>query len=102
MPKRHTIICVKFDWDPEKNEKLKAERGISFEDITLLLGSGQLWAISDHWNSKEYPNQRVFLLPIDNYTYLVPFVMDGDTFFLKTAFPIRKATKLFNKQRGKK
>jgi uncharacterized DUF497 family protein len=47
---------VTFDWDPEKNEKLKRERGISFEEIALLLGVGCVWAITKHWNTEKYPN----------------------------------------------
>ncbi len=93
MPKRHTLISVKFDWNPEKNEWLKAERSISFEDIALLLTEGHLWRVMDHPNKEKYPNQQVFLVPVDGYIYFVPFVMDGDAFFLKTAIPNRKATR---------
>jgi len=89
---------MKFDWDPEKNEQLKKERGISFEEIALLLGSGFLWKVTKHWNEEQYPNQRVFLVPIDGYIHAVPFVKDGDTYFLKTAFPTRKLTKQFKKE----
>ena len=84
---------MKFDWDPEKNEWLKTERDISFEEIALLLSTGCLWKLTKHPNQKKYPDQQVFLLPIDNYIYFVPFILDGDTVFLKTAFAHRKATK---------
>ena len=87
-----------FDWDPEKNEKLKRERGISFEEITLLLGAGNVWAITKHWNTEKYPNQRIFLIPIDGHIIAVPFVQDKDLFFLKTAFPSRKMTKLYKEE----
>jgi uncharacterized DUF497 family protein len=93
---------VKFDWEPEKNEQLKKERGISFEEIALLLGSGFLWKVTKHWNEKKYPNQRVFLLPIDGYVHAVPFVKEKNIFFLKTAFPSRKLTKQFKKELEKK
>jgi len=98
MPYRHTLKAVKFDWDPEKNEQLKKEPGISFEEIALLLGTGKLWAISKHWNERKYPNQRVFLLPIDGYIHAVPFVRDRAGYFLKTAFPSRKLTKQYRKE----
>lgn len=91
---------MKFDWDPEKNEWLKANRDISFEEIALLLSEGALWKRAQHPNSAEYPNQEVFLIPIDNYIYFVPFVIDADTIFLKTAFPHRKATKDYLKEKG--
>jgi len=86
---------MQFDWDPEKNEWLKRERGISFEEIALLLGSGQLWRVSDHWNQKKYPGQKLFFVPIDGYIYLVPYVIESDTIFLKTAIPSRKATRAY-------
>lgn len=90
-----------FDWDPEKNEWLKRERGISFEEIALLIGNGHLWRVSDHWNQTKYPGQEVFFVPIDDYIHLVPYVMDGDTIFLKTAIPSRKATREYRIETGK-
>ena len=87
-----------FDWDPEKNEKLKAERGISFEEIALLLGNGQTWRVAEHWNKEKYPGQSVFFLPVDGYVYLVPYVDDKSVIFLKTAIPSRKATKEYLKE----
>lgn len=89
---------VKFDWNPEKNAWLKSERSVSFEDIALLLAAGQVWKVMDHPNQVRYPNQRVFLVPIDGYITFVPFVMDGETFFLKTAIPHRHATKDYRKE----
>lgn len=85
---------VVFDWDPEKNETLKRERG----EITFLLGDGRLWKIESHYNQENYPNQQIFFIPTGDYVYLVPFVQDGETLFLKTAFPSRKATKEFRKE----
>lgn len=90
---------MRFDWDPEKNEQLKLERSISFEDIALLLSEGVLWKFAEHPNSEKYPNQRVFLIPIDNYIYFVPFVMNKEVIFLKTAYPGRKATKDYLKEK---
>lgn len=92
---------MKFDWDPEKNEWLKRERGISFEEIALLLGNGQLWKDAPHPNPEDYPNQRVFLVPVDDYIFFVPYVVNGETFFLKTAFPSRKATREYLKEKGR-
>jgi len=97
---RHTFSYVKFDWDSEKNKWLKAERNISFEEIALLLSNGILWKQAKHPNQEDYPHQKVFLIPIENYIYFVPFVIDGDTIFLKTAFPHRKATKDYLKEKG--
>jgi uncharacterized DUF497 family protein len=90
---------VKFSWNPKKNEWLKKERKISFEEISLYLGDGKVWKVTDHPNPERYPNQKVFLVPIDEYIYFIPFVMDGDSFFLKTAIPSRKATKDYKKDK---
>lgn len=90
--------CVIFEWDPEKNEKLKKERGISFEEIAFLLGEGRLWAVTKHWNPEKYPNQRIFLIPIDDRIFAVPFIQDKESFFLKTAFPSRKLTKQYREE----
>ena len=87
-----------FDWDPEKNEKIKRERGVSFVEIALLLGAGRVWAVTKHWNTEKYPNQRIFLIPIDGRIIAVPFVQDKDRIFLKTAFPSKKMTKLYNEE----
>ena len=90
---------MNFDWDPEKNEKLKRERGISFEEIVFNLGEGRLWKIESHHNQEDYPNQQIFFIPIGDYVYLVPFVLDEESFFLKTAFPSRKATNEYRKEK---
>jgi hypothetical protein len=62
------------------------------------LGNGHLWAVSKHWNTRKYPNQRVFLVLVEGYIYAVPFVKEGDVFFLKTAFPSRKLTKQYQQE----
>ena len=95
---RHPFLAVRFDWDTEKNEWLKKERNISFEDIAMLLAVGQLCKTAAHPNPKKYPNQRVFLVPVDGYIFFVPFVIENDTVFLKTAFPHRKATRNYLKE----
>jgi uncharacterized DUF497 family protein len=86
---------VKFEWDTQKNEQIKKERGISFEEIVILLGSNQIWRISKHWNSEKYPRQRVFLVPVEGYIHVIPFVEDDGVIFLKTIFPSRKLTKMY-------
>ena len=82
-----------FRWNPAKNDALKAERGLSFEGITVAVESGGLLDILDHPNKAKYPNQRVLVVTFDNYAYLVPFVEEEDHYFLKTIIPSRKATR---------
>ena len=87
-----------FRWSPEKNETLRAERGISFENIVVAIESGGLLDIFAHPNQARYPKQRVLVVACDNYVYLVPFVEEQDSFFLKTVIPSRKATKQYLNQ----
>jgi len=82
-----------FDWNPEKNEKLMAERNIGFDEIVLLIEEGHLLRVVEHPNRVKYPNQKVFEIDVQGYVHLVPFVEDGERVFLKTIIPSRKATK---------
>lgn len=88
-----------FRWNPEKNETVKAERGISFEGIVVSIEAGGLLDILAHPNPAKYPRQRVLVVACDSYAYLVPFVEEEDYFFLKTVIPSRKATREYLKQR---
>lgn len=88
----------RFRWSPEKNDALKADRGISFEHIVVAIESGGLLDILAHPNQAKYPKQRVLVVACDNYAYLVPFVDGEDSFFLKTVIPSRKATRDYLKQ----
>jgi uncharacterized DUF497 family protein len=84
---------MEFRFDHEKNQKLKEERDISFEEIILLMDSGCLVDVVEHHNQKKYPKQRCYLVDVDGYIYLVPFVREGNMIYLKTIYPSRKATK---------
>jgi len=82
-------------WNNDKNEKLKKERSISFEDVIYYIEHGKLIAILKHKNQKKYPGQRIYVLDISNCAYLVPFVETEHEIFLKTIIPSRKATKKY-------
>ncbi len=82
-----------FRWNPEKNETVKAERGISFESVVVAIEGGGLLDILVHPKQAKYPGQRVLVVACDDYAYLVPFVEEDDYFFLKTVIPSRKATR---------
>ena len=82
-----------FSWDSEKNEWLKAERQISFEEIVFYIEQGNLLDILEHPNAEKYEGQRIFVVKVDNYAYLVPFVESEEEVFLKTVIPSRKATR---------
>jgi uncharacterized DUF497 family protein len=84
-----------FDWDPEKNHKLIEERGVSFEDVIFFLQGDGLLDDLEHPNKAKYPDQRVFVVNIDGYVHLVPYVENEEVIFLKTVIPSRKATKQY-------
>ena len=84
-----------YKWDSEKNERLKAERGVSFEQIVMHIERGDVLGVYDHPNPLRYPNQRVLVVKVGNYAYLVPFVDSNEGRFLKTIIPSRKATRDF-------
>ena len=81
-----------FNWNSEKNELLRRERGISFEEIAYLIESGQVIGIEEN---PGHPNQKMYILGIENYAIIVPYVENGNEIFLKTAFPSRKYTKKY-------
>ncbi len=84
-----------INWNSTKNQQLISERGISFEDIVFYLQQGALLDDVEHPNTDIYPNQRVFVINIDDYAYLVPYVENRKEIFLKTVIPSRKATKIY-------
>src|SRR5688572_26804171 len=91
---RDTLKTVKFfDWDDAKNAKLRTERGIGFEDVVFHIERGDLLDILEHPNTDRYASQRIFVVRREDYVFLVPFVEDEHTVFLKTIIPSRKATK---------
>lgn len=91
----HSDSVKYFTWDEAKNEKLKAERGIGFEEIVFLIGRGQLLDTLEHPNQERYAGQRIFVVQREEYVYLVPFVEDDRQIALKTIIPSRKATKKY-------
>ena len=82
-----------------KNVQLKADRGIGFEDVLLAIEMGQVLDDMKHPNTEKYPNQSIFiiLISIKNYVYIVPYVEDETSLFLKTIIPSRKMNKRYNK-----
>lgn len=90
-----------FDWDEEKNALLKIERGVGFEDVVSAIDEGNLLEVLNHHNSKKYPNQKIYVVKIEDYVYLVPFVEDEEKHFLKTIYPSRKMTKKYLTERRK-
>lgn len=84
-----------FEFNSEKSNKLKEERGISFEDVVFYIDRGGILDIVPHPQQNKYPGQRMFIIAIENYAYLVPFIETEEIIFLKTIVPSRKATKKY-------
>jgi uncharacterized DUF497 family protein len=82
-----------LNWNHEKNEILKIKRGISFEEFALLIESGHIVGIKEN---QSRPNQKIFILEINNYAFIVPFVEKDNEVFLKMAFPSRKYAKVYD------
>ena len=86
-----------FDWNETKNAKLKAERDIYFEDVLAAIDAGKVLDDISHPNPLRYMTQRVLIIEIDEYAYIVPYVEDEVKIFFKTIVPSRKATKKYLK-----
>ena len=86
---------VEYDWNDEKDDWLRRVRNIGFQDVLYHISQGDLLDVIEHPNQKRYPGQRIFVLNIEDYVYIVPFVEDDDVVFLKTIIPSRKLTKRY-------
>lgn len=84
-----------YNWNAEKNEILISERNISFEEVVFYIDNGSLLDEIAHPNSEDYAHQRIFVVAVESYVYLVPYVESGDEIFLKTIIPSRKFTKAY-------
>ena len=78
-----------------ENIRLKAERGLSFDQVVLHIERGDLLEVYGHPNQQRYPGQQVLVVRIQDYAYLVPFVENEQGCFLKTIIPSRKATRIY-------
>jgi len=87
-----------YKWNKIKSETLQRERGISFENIVSHINAGHLVDIIEHPDKKKYPNQKIFIININNYIYMVPFVENDNGIFLKKIIPSRKLTKIYLKE----
>ena len=85
-----------YEFSADKNQLLIQARGVSFEDIISALDNEKLLDIIEHHNVLKYPNQKIYVINLNRYVYLVPFIRkDKQTVFLKTIFPSRKLTKIY-------
>jgi len=88
-----------FRWDNEKNELLKRTRGVCFEQVVLLMEKGEILDTIENPNQERYPRQKIAVVIIDTYAYLVPYVEHNEEIFLKTIIPSRKATNKYMREK---
>ncbi len=88
-----------FRWDNEKNESLKTTRGVCFEQVVLLMEKGEILDTIENPNQEKYPGQKIAVLMIDTYVYLVLYVENNEEIFLKTIIPSRKATNKYVREK---
>jgi len=78
VAKVHTMCYIRcmtyFDWNPDKNEWLRVTREITFEEIVFHISRGDLLDVLEHPNASRYPGQKIFVVDVEGYVCLVPFV----------------------------
>ena len=84
-----------YEWNREKNLLLRREHGVTFEQIVMHIGRGDLLDVIRHPNIARCPHQKVLVVRIEEYVYTVPFVEDEEKRFLKTIIPSHKLTRQY-------
>ena len=84
-----------IEWDEQKNQQIKSQRGVCFEDVFVAISDERLLDVLPHHNLEKYPNQKLFIVQIRSYVYYVPFVEDQEMIFLKNIIPSRKYQKKY-------
>ena len=85
---------MEYEWNPKKNEKIKAEHGISFDQVVELIGKNFLLDIIVN-PSKKYKGQRVFLIQRGDSVFMVPFERRNKKIRLITAFFSKSLTEKY-------
>ena len=84
------------------NAPYLTERGVSFEEVLVAISHGALLDVITHPNLEKYPNQRIFIVRIRSYAFMVPFVETNGEIFLKTIIPSRSATRRYLPEENKR
>lgn len=85
-----------FAWNVERNELLKRLRGVSFEDVLFFYTErGHILDVIEHPNQDKYDRQRILIIQMNDYAYLVPLVETETEILLKTIIPSRKVTRRY-------
>ncbi|MBE7444341.1 MAG: toxin [Planctomycetia bacterium] len=84
-----------INWNTEKSQALKETRGICIEDVIFHIEKGDMPDDYQHPNQQKFPGQRIMVVGINNYAYLVPYIENEIELFLKTIIPSRRATEKY-------
>jgi len=91
-----------FDFNEEKNELLFQQRGITFNQVIDAIEETGVLLNFKHPNKEKYPNQMIFVIELNKYTYCVPYIVDKDKIFMKTVYPNRDFLYLIQEKRDEK
>jgi hypothetical protein len=86
------MIELEIRWSVEKDLLLRSDLtrgGIGLAECAVAIEEGR---ILDDLPNPTREGQRIFVLEIKEYAYVVPYVTQGEVIFLKTMFPSRKHT----------
>ena len=89
-------------WNEEKNQLLKMQRGINFEDVLDEIESGRILGRKTHPNGEKYPNPEILIVKLKSYICYVPFVENDKEIFLKTIIPSRKLNKIYGDKKDER
>lgn len=93
-------MAFNINFNEEKNQLLKATRGVCFDDVIDILEQKRLLDDIVHPN-KKYPHQRIYVIQFNKYVYVVPYVINQkkQEIFLKTIYASRLLTKKYLRRR---
>lgn len=85
-----------INFNEEKNQLLKATRGVCFDDIVKAIKNKQLLDNITNTSSR-HPLQKVYVINIKNYAYAVPYVINKTKkeIFLKTIYLSKALTRRY-------
>jgi hypothetical protein len=86
---------MELAWNPAKDDELLARYGVGFKEVAAALRDRRLLANAPHFNVQKYPHQKMLVIEIDNYAWVVPYVQDSGIAFLKTMYPSRQYTAIY-------
>ena len=84
-----------FIWDGAKNELLRQTRGVCFEDAVAAIDGGRLLDILEHPDQRAYRGQKLYIIELHEYAWVIPCAEKEDGVWLKTMFPSRKYTRQY-------